>query len=310
MKALAAPSYGPVDRLVVRDVPDRAPGPAEILILIRAAALNPLDVKLVTGQLSEMFPVEHPFVPGMDATGVVAATGAGVSRFTTGDEVIVHTGAASGTVAEYVLTADGPHLVHRPPSLDPVRAAALPTAAMTAHCVLAAAGIQPDDTLLVVGATGGVGAYVVQLAAKSGARVLATAAPDDAGYIRGLGASAAINHTVSDTYAEARRLCPQGVDVVVDLINTGPELKPAAHALRPGGRLISTLYGPQEVNGATVVYVRMDAAVGDLAKQAQRAANGEISVEVAATYPFDRGAEAMRDLAAGRYTRGKIIVTF
>ncbi|MGN9841851.1 NADP-dependent oxidoreductase [Nonomuraea sp. H19] len=310
MKALVAPAYGPVDRLRIREVPDRSPGPGQVLVRVQAAALNPFDVKLVTGELREMFPVRHPFVLGMDATGVVSAVGEGVSRFAVGDEVIAYAGAASGTIAEYVLVGDGPELVHRPRALPPVQAAALPTVAMTAHCVLAAAALEPGDTVLVVGATGGVGALVVQQAAESGVRVLATAAPADTAYIRGLGAHETIDHTGGDTPAKVRQLHPEGLDVVVDLINAGPALTPTAGIVRPGGRLVSTLYGPAEVDGIVPVYVRMTASIGDLPRQAERAAADRMSIEVAATYPFDRAGQAMRDLAAGRYTRGKIVITF
>ncbi|TMR97940.1 NADP-dependent oxidoreductase [Nonomuraea basaltis] len=310
MKALVAPAYGPVDELRISEVPDRSPGPGQVLVRVQAAALNPFDVKLVTGELREMYPVRHPFVLGMDATGVVSAVGEGVSRFAVGDEVIAYAGADSGTIAEYVLVGEGPQLVHRPRALPPVQAAALPTVAMTAHCVLAAAALKPGDTVLVIGATGGVGALVVRRAAESGVRVLATAAPADTAYIRGLGAHETIDHTRGDTPAEARQLHPGGLDAVVDLINAGPALVPTAGIVRPGGRLVSTLYGPAEMDGVVPVYVRMEASIGDLPRQAERAAADLMSIEVAATYPFDHSQQAMRDLAAGRYTRGKIVITF
>lgn len=310
MKALVASAYGPVQQLRIREVPDPSPGPGQVLVRVEAAALNPIDVKLVTGELRAMFPVTHPFVPGMDATGVVAAVGTGVTRFAADDEVIAYAGAASGTIAEYVLIGAGPELVHRPRALLPTRAAALPTAAMTAHCVLAAAALRPGDDVLVIGATGGVGALVVQQAAELGVRVLATAAPADAAYIRALGAYGTIDHTAVDTLAAARQSHPGGLDVVIDLINAGPALAPTAGSVRPGGRLVSTLYGPAEVDGLVPVYVRMEASAGDLPRQVERVTAGRMSIEVTATYPFDTSPQAMRDLAEGRHTRGKIVITF
>ncbi|WP_188191981.1 NADP-dependent oxidoreductase [Nonomuraea sp. SYSU D8015] len=310
MEALVAPAYGPVDQLRIGHVSDRSPGPGQVLVRVQAAALNPFDVKMVTGELREMYPVTHPFVPGMDATGVVSAVGRGVSRFAVGDEVIAYAGAVSGTIAEYVLVAEGPQLVHRPRALPPVQAAALPTVAMTAHCVLKAAALKPGDGVLVIGATGGVGALVVQQAAEAGVRVLATAARADTAYIRRLGAHETIDHTSGDTMAQARRLHPDGLNVVIDLINAGPALVPTAGIVAPGGRLISTLYGPAELDGLVPVYVRMEASTGDLARQVERVTANRMSVEVAATYPFGRSPQAMQDLATGKHTRGKIVITF
>lgn len=125
MKALVASAYGPVQQLRIRDVPAPSPGPGQVLVRVEAAALNPIDVKLVTGELRTMYPVTHPFVPGVDATGVVAAVGEGVTRFAAGDEVIAYAGAASGTIAEYVLVGAGPGLVHRPRALPTAQAAEL-----------------------------------------------------------------------------------------------------------------------------------------------------------------------------------------
>ncbi|MFI7470621.1 NADP-dependent oxidoreductase [Nonomuraea sp. NPDC049646] len=309
MKALVAAAFGPLEQLRVHDLPDPSPGPGQVQVRVQAAALNPIDVKLVTGELRAMFPVTHPCVPGVDATGVVAAVGEGVTRFAAGDEVIAYAGAASGVIAEYALVGEGPELVHRP-ALSPAHAAALPMAAMTAHCVLASAALEPGDSALVIGATGGVGALVVQQAAELGVRVLATAAPADTAYIRALGAHETIDHTAVDTLSAARRLHPGGLDVVVDLINAGPALASPAGLVRPGGRLVSTLYGPAEVDGVAPVYVRMEASTGDLHRQAERVAAGRMSIEVAATYPFDEAPQAMRDLAEGQYTRGKIVITF
>ena len=133
MKALTAPSYGPVDQLAVTDVPDLTPGPGQLLLRVQAAALNPVDIRVITGEFADMFPVTHPFVVGMDAAGAVAAVGEGVSRYAVGDKVLAYTHSNPGTIAEYTLVAEGPQVAHRPPGLDAVRGAALPAVAMTAE---------------------------------------------------------------------------------------------------------------------------------------------------------------------------------
>ncbi|MFF4194443.1 alcohol dehydrogenase catalytic domain-containing protein [Nonomuraea sp. NPDC001831] len=276
MKALVAAAYGPLEQLRVHDVPDPSPGPGQVQVRVQAAALNPIDVKLVTGELRAMFPVTHPFVPGVDATGVVAAVGEGVTRFAAGDEVIAYAGAASAMIAEYALVGEGPELVHRPRALSPVHAAALPMAAMTAHCVLAAA-LEPGDSALVIRALGG--------------------ARDHRPHRR--------RHPERGPAAAPRRAgCGRRPD------QRRSRTRVPAGLVRPGGRLVSTLYSPAEVDGVAPVYVRMEASTGDLHRQAERVAAGRMSIEGAATYPLDEAPQATRDLAEGQYTRGKIVITF
>lgn len=311
MKALVAPSYGPLDQLAVIDRPTPVPGPGEILIRVEAAALNPLDAALVVGAMREMMPIEHPFVVGMDASGVVEAVGEGVTGYAAGDAVLAYTHFHPGTIAEYTLVAEGPDVAPRPVGLDPVRAAALVSTSLTGECVLdELAGIEAGQPVLVIGATGGVGSFVVQLASLAGLRVLATAAPADVAYARGLGAWEVIDYTAADTLVEARRLAPDGAAAVVDLINRGPALATTASAIRPNGRLVSTLMGPEEVGcGIGVTYVRMAARDGHLQRLAQRVAAGELAVEVAATYSLADAPKALAEFAAGRYSRGKVVVT-
>lgn len=310
MKALVAPSYGPLDRLVVTEVPAPPPGPGELLVRVRAAALNPLDAALVTGAMRAVMPVEHPFVVGMDAAGVVAAVGEGVTDYGVGDEVVAYTHFHPGTIAEYTTVAVGPNVAGRPAGLDAVRGAALVSVSLTADCVMEAARAEPGQSILVIGASGGVGSFTVQLAARAGLRVLATAAPADADYVRGLGAHEVIDYTATDPVEEARRLAGGRVDVVLDLINRGPALLDTARAVEAGGRLLSTLTGPEDVGRSiTVVYVRMAAAEGRLRSLAERVAGGDLSVEVAATYPLDEAPKALAAFASGRYSRGKVVVT-
>ncbi|MEH1056776.1 NADP-dependent oxidoreductase [Micromonospora sp. CPCC 206171] len=310
MKALIAQSYGPVDQLVVAELPKPDPAPGQILIRLRAAALNPLDVKLATGAMKEFMPVQHPFVLGLDAAGTVEAVGDGVTRFRPGDEVVAFTHPVGGAVAEYALALDGPEVVARPRALSPVAAAALPVAAMTAANIVELADPAPDSTMLVVGATGGVGSFVVQLAAQAGVRVLATARPDEVDYVRGLGAAEAIDYTAADTVEETLRAQPGGVDVVVDLINAGPGLAATAAAVRPGGRLVSPAGGPPAFErDVTAVYAHIEASEGLLQRLVDRAADGGLAVEIGATYPFTEAQQAVADFV-GKHTRGKVVVTF
>jgi NADPH2:quinone reductase len=310
MQALVSHSYGPVDDLVVTEMPQPTPGPGQLLIRVEAAALNPVDVRLVTGAMREMMPIEHPFVPGMDASGVVEAVGDGVSRLSPGDPVVAFTYGGTGSLAEYALANDGPGVVVRPSTVDPVRAAALPVAGLTAAGLVAAAGDLAGASMLIVGATGGVGCFLTQMARQAGATVIATAPPGDSAYVRGLGADSVIDYTTTDTTEEALRLVPGGVDIVVDLVNIGPDLAASAAAAREGGKVLSPLGGPPAFDrGVTAEFCHVEATEGRLQSVVDRVAAGELMVEVSTVRPAGDAPKAVADFAA-KHTRGKVVVTF
>jgi NADPH:quinone reductase-like Zn-dependent oxidoreductase len=305
MKALLSHAYGPVDQLTVDELPTPLPGPGEVLVRVRAAALNPLDVKLVTGQVRLAIPARHPFVPGLDVAGEVVAVGTGVTAHAPGDEVVGFA-PAMGTLAEYAVLAAGPRTVARPEGLDPARAAAVPVAALTASSVLSGARVRDGGSLLVVGATGGVGSFAVQLAARSGLRVLAPVQAADEEYARGLGVTDVLDRA-GDPVAQAVALVPDGVDAVVDLVHSGPDLVAMARAIRPGGRLVSPVSAPGPLHSGVIpVYTNLVADEGLLARLVGEVAAGELSVAVT-TYPFEAAPTAFADFV-GQHTRGKIVV--
>ncbi|MEU9128858.1 NADP-dependent oxidoreductase [Kitasatospora sp. NPDC048540] len=309
MKALVAAGYQPLDRIALTDRPKPAAGPGQVVVRVEAAALNPLDLALITGALKDVYPVQHPLVIGMDAAGTVDEVGPDVTGYAPGDRVLAFTG-QTGSVAEYTLATPGPRLAHRPAGLDAERAAALPESGMTAVCLLRAAGLAPGQTVLVIGATGGIGLYAVQLATALGARVIATAGAQDAEYIRELGAAHTVDYRTADVVAAALELVPGGVDLVVDLINNGEGLVGSARAARPGGRLVSPLFGPQTLDrDVTPVYIgSFVPEPGDLDDLAARAADGRLRVEIGARYPFADAARAVADFA-GTHIRGKVVIT-
>ncbi|MFI8500636.1 NADP-dependent oxidoreductase [Streptomyces sp. NPDC085524] len=309
MKALVATEYQPLDRLTIADLPKPEPGPGEVVVKVEAAALNPLDLMLVTGAAKDLFPAEHPLVIGMDMAGTVAEVGTGVSGYAPGDQVLGFVGQA-GSVAEYTVATPGPRLAHRPQGLDAVQAAAIPESGMTAVCLLRAVGLMQGESVLVIGATGGIGLYAVQHAHTLGARVIATATAQDADYIRELGAAGTVDYRAADVVEETLKLVPGGVDVVVDLVNRGEALAGSARAVRPGGRLVSPLFGPGELDrDVTPVYIgSFNPEPGDLEGLASRAADGSLHVEIGARYAFDDAVQAVADFA-GKHIRGKVVIT-
>lgn len=308
MKALVATDYVPLNQIKVTDHPTPVPQPGQVLIKVEAAALNPLDLALITGAVKDMFPADHPLVIGMDAAGTVAEVGEGVSGYAPGDPVLAFVGQA-GAVAQYTVASPGPLLARRPLGLDSAHAAGIPESGLTAVCLLRAVRLAAGESVLVIGATGGIGLYAVQLAHALGARVIATATADDEQYLRGLGAADTVDYKSADVVEETLRLAPGGVDVVVDLVNSGDSLTNTARAARPGGRLTSPLYGPDDLGGdVSPVYIgTFQAEPGDLDDLAARAADGRLRVEIGARYSLDDAVQAVADFA-GKHIRGKVVI--
>jgi NADPH2:quinone reductase len=310
VRALVAHDYGPPAQLRVEDVPQPEPAAGQVVVQIRAAALNPFDVKLLGGAFKDSSSISFPYVPGMDGAGTVYAIGQGAGGYAVGDEVLGFFGRTPGTIAEYAVIQADDYLTLLPDGLDAVRAAALPQAGVTAKTLLRTIGpgLAPSRSVLIVGASGGVGMYIVQFAAAYGCEVLATAAPHERDYVLGLGAAQALDYTAGDVAEQALALHPEGVDAVVDLINSGEHVHDSARALRDGGVFASTLGGPQELGrGIAASYVSLALQPGDLEDLAARAALGSLQVEVSRVYSLADAAQAFADLAGGR-TRGKLVI--
>jgi NADPH:quinone reductase-like Zn-dependent oxidoreductase len=198
----------------LQELPRPQPGEGEILIRLHAAGVNPMDWKARDGTYQQWWPAEFPVVLGFDGAGVVEQAGAGVSAFRPGDAVFgqfmpqrtLHW----GTYADYVVASASGAVAPKPVSLDDVQAAALPMPAQTALACLDALSIDSGETVLIVGATGGIGTYAIQMAALRGARVLATARPEAADYVTSLGAAQVLDYTRADLVSAVRTLYPGG----------------------------------------------------------------------------------------------------
>ncbi|MGP3936860.1 NADP-dependent oxidoreductase [Nonomuraea sp. KM88] len=325
MKALVARAYGPPQTLRIEDLPIPEPGPGQIQVKVSAASLNPADLMMTSGDIREAFETRFPYVPGSDFAGTVTRLGTGVVAFAEGDEVFGFgvppsyaerfglPAVTSGGLAEYAtFQANGPFVAHRPAGLAPETAAALASTGMTAAAAIQDGDFQPGETVLVIGATGGVGSIVVQLLVKEReAEVVATALPEYAGYARTLGATHTIDYLTTDVVTATRRLHPDGVDAIVNLVLDGDRLAEAVKALRPGGRVISTTFSSLGSEDVTVKIVDGPPSLraDTFPTLAARVLDGTLVDMISRRYQFDQAAQALADLAAAPNTRGKWVIS-
>ena len=307
-----ATAYGGPEVLSIADQPVPPPGPGEARIEIRAAGVNPIDWKAYSGMFGAD-PARLPIRLGAEAAGVVTATGPDAigpaGPISVGDEVIAFR--ASGAYAAE-LVAPAQALVPRPPALDWAQAAGLMLTGVTAWHLLAATGVHEGDTVLIHGASGGVGVMAVQLATARGARVVATASPQRHGFLRGLGA---VPVAYGDGLAErATAAAPGGFDAALDLIGTD-EAVDVSLALVPDRDRIGTIAafarapkaGLKLLGGAPGAdpgtEIR-DAARLELVRLAQDKA---LQVFVSQVFPLAEVADAHRAIMTGHAT-GKIVL--
>ncbi|MGR7027517.1 NADP-dependent oxidoreductase [Geodermatophilus sp. URMC 62] len=313
MRALHVPAAGEQPQL--GELPTPQPAEGTVLIRVKAAGLNPIDNAVAAGFLTQMgLPHEYPVVIGRDAAGVVEAVGAGVEHVAVGDEVLGHVLLAppisAGTLAEYAVLPAAT-VTPKPAGLDFTTAAAIPLAGAAAVQSIEAIDPQPGQTVLVNGASGGVGSFAVQLLAARGVTVVATGRPADTERLTALGASRVIDHTAGPVAEQVRAAYPDGVDALVSLHGMDPSGTPIA-AVRAGGKVAGVAAVPDEatlsaagLTGTSVMATPLKEVVGPLAEQA---AAGDLKVAVSDVLSLQQATEGLGRLATGG-AGGKLVVT-
>lgn len=304
MRAATYDHFGDDSVLSVTEQPLPRVAPGEVLVRVKAAGVNPVDWKVMSGGLDALMETQFPVIPGWDVAGVVESVGIDVSEYAVGDEVIgyarkdwVH----GGTFAEFVAVPRR-CLAPKPAALSWEEAAGLPLAGLTAYQVLHRLGLDAGKTVLIHGGAGGVGSAGVQLAAAAGARVIATASEKNHDYLRELGADPV---TYGDGLADrVRALAPDGVDIVADFV--GGVMDATLASLAEGG-VHASIADPAVLGaGGQWMWVHPDAA--DLAALADLADQGKVAVTVAASFGLDQVPDAFA-LSREGHTRGKIVIT-
>jgi NADPH:quinone reductase-like Zn-dependent oxidoreductase len=201
MKAAVIDAFGPLTNLEVRDIPQPSIGPDEILVEVHAAGVNPIDWKIREGMMSARYGEEFPMVLGLDVSGVVVETGKAVTQFNRGDEVWARSDNGPGKCyAEYV-ALNPATVAHKPAELSHIEAGSMPLTALTCLIGLRDCGqLKAGDKLMIVGASGGVGVFAIQIAKIIGAHVTAVCSGRNADTVRELGADRVIDYTCEDVF--------------------------------------------------------------------------------------------------------------
>lgn len=308
MRAIRQEVLGGPEVLHEVEVPKPEPGVSQLLVRVHAAGVNPTDWG------HRAFPIflgPPPFTLGWDVSGVVEATGFGVTIFQPGDEVfgMLPYPHGVGSHAEYV-TGPARAFARKPPTVDHIQAGALPLASLTAWQALNdTARLQPGQRVLIHAAAGGVGHLAVQIAKARGAYVIGTASAKNHDLVRGLGADEMIDYQATD-FADA----VSDVDVVLDTVASGDYPSRSLKTLRQGGLHISLLPFPPEILEeaaalgvrAQIMLVEHDhagmTAIADLVTE------GKLRPVVAATFPLAEAAKA-HELGEKRHVAGKLVLT-
>jgi NADPH:quinone reductase len=307
MRALAMTGFDAAPTLTDLEVPEPADG--EIRVRVRAASVNGFDLAVAAGYTRDYMEHRFPLVLGKDFAGEVDALGGDVTGYAVGDRVfgsVTKPYVGDGSFAEYVTVPTTVGLAPLPESISFTDAGALGLAGAAAHGIIDAAALQPDQTMLVVGATGGVGNQVVQLAAAAGARVIATAHTDaERDLVTQLGAQATVDHT-GDLASQVRAIAPDGVHVLAHLAGDPGVVE----LVRDGGRFLSTLLqSPDQLPSQTVtvvpVYANPTREVLD--RVSHGLAGGDTTVTVQQVFPLDQAQAALDTFGQG--TLGKVVIS-
>lgn len=309
MRAIVVREFGATPELA--DMPIPEPGQGHVRVAIEAAGVNPFDQRMATGFLDGKLPHDFPMILGVDGAGTIASVGPGVVDFAVGDRVVgkfLYPPVGHGSFAEYTVAPEGGTLVPIPEGVSVVAAAALPTAGVTAQDIVDASKIEPGQTVLIIGATGGVGSFLVQLANIAGAHVIATARGTVADQVTRLGAAETVDYSQGSVAEQVRAGHPDGVDILFDLVSPPETLAELTTLVRDGGTVYSTIWAADENalrrRGISGGNIESSGRAPELARLLSRVADGDVVVPVDATVPLAEAAAVIGAPGA----RGKTVL--
>jgi NADPH2:quinone reductase len=292
------------------ELPVPEPKAAEILVDVRASSVNAMDRAIASGDFPESVEYEFPVLLGHDFAGVVDRVGSDTTLFSEGDQVFGFVArprldVGSGTWAEYIVVPEDRFVARKPATFGFVQSGALPLAGVAALMCIDAVDPKSGDTILVVGATGGVGGYAVELAASRGANVVATATAADAARLTNLGARETIDYTAADLEEQVANHVPR-FNALIDTVSDAEHFGSLVASLEPGGRAATTLGVAIAVNRGDVQTTNVSASPDPelLTRLARCADSGRLRPTIENVYPLNGAQEAIEEFAGG--PRGKI----
>jgi NADPH:quinone reductase-like Zn-dependent oxidoreductase len=304
MKAVVAHEYGAPEVLKFEEVPRQEPNEDEALVRVIASSVNPADPLTLSGKYAREFGTHLPLIPGYDIAGVVEKTGANVAKLKVGDAVYGYPTFGGGW-AEYITVKEW-EVAAKPKSLNFVESAAVPMGALTSwQALVDVAKLQPGQTVLIHGGSGGVGSFAIQIAKARGARVIATASTANQDLLKQLGADVAVDYTKTKFEDVAK-----DVDAVLDPV--GKETLARSYGVVKKGGIVMSLVArpdPAEIKKRGIrgagISVHPDAE--DLAEIAQLIDAGKIKPIVTQVLPLSEAIAAQQQ-AATHHTRGKVVL--
>lgn len=310
MRAFAFDAFGQPGS--IHDVPEPEPADGQVRVRVAAAALNPFDNAVLGGYLKDRMEHRFPLVPASDFSGTIDALGSGVHGFAVGDTVFGVTGKmflGEGALAEKTTASTGT-IAKRPQSLGDVDAAALALAGVSALMCVDAAALKPKDVVVVIGASGGIGGYAVQLAKLRGAHVIGVTHTANLDYVKGLGADEVVDRTAGSVAEGLKAKHSGGVTAIIDTGSDAASLAALSSAVHRGGTVVSMkgAAAPDELakQGLKGVNVQTQMNTERLEAVAKLAADGKLKTPRIHKFPLNEANEAFKLLGK---TDGKIVVT-
>ena len=313
MRAVTVTEYGATPAVAEIRTPE--PGPGQVLIKLQAAGINPMDRTLASGAWRPM-PATFPMVLGADGAGVVEQLGQGASKFSLGDDLfgqlLIAPLGSAGTYAEYVAVTEDAPLARVPNGLDDIVAAALPTVGGTGLALVDLLKPLADKQVLIVGAGGGVGSFATQFTANAGGNVIANVRARDAERMRVYGATETVDHTEVALHDAVRQAHPDGIDVLIDLVEDAAGFAALASLVRPGGTAVTTQYVADEdalrAAGITGINFALQMSSELLQRVAEAVIDGRIVVPPISRIPLEEAPAAL-DPAKAQPASGKTVIT-
>lgn len=312
MKAAFFEEFGELDNIQIGEMERPEPGEGEVLVKVEAVGVNPVDAAIARGMLKDAIPTGFPVIPGWDVAGTVEENGFAARRFKKGDEVYAYARRPKiqhGTFAEYIALPES-YLARRPKKISMEEAGGIPLVGLTAYQALFDAGhLKSGQTVLILGASGGVGTMAIQLAKSVGATIIGVASADNHDYMKEIGANQTIDYSNSHVGEKVKKEVPEGVDLIFHC-SRGDSLSECMEVdvFSGDGKVVSvTKSKPEENWNVSYEYVFVEPHSTQLEHMADLADEGKLKIPSTKIYGLDETEQALKDVET-LHNRGKIII--